>query len=370
MVSILAASAILGVPPGSSHAPALLHNVGLFQTTTSTRAAEKDEMGSPQGQDALADAERQITALFANFDCRNGVFIDAGTNIGVSIRKFFEPSRYPGAGLLDQFNSTFGHGAFRRDAFRSAEPAPVFTRSSCAGLCAIGFEPGPSHTERLDELTHKYQAAGAGVVVIRAALSDATTELHFEVSAEADASEDASEDRGASEAHPHTAGHAATVAKNTGAGSAERTVVAVPALDFSALVRHVHRQLAKAARVLTDPPPRIFVKMDVEGSEYNVLSRLMRMETLHHIDRIAIEWHHLKADDGSGECKFYDCPPKPVAALNSAIRQSILASYGLQAAQQAARQGFRLTAIVDLDDETYSDDGMPWPAPHSLACRN
>ena len=67
-----------------------------------------------------------------NLDGCYHVFVDAGSNIGVQIRKLYEPQKYPGAKFNSFFKEAFGeHVAGRKD------------------ICAIGFEPNPAHASTL-----------------------------------------------------------------------------------------------------------------------------------------------------------------------------------------------------------------------------
>ena len=61
------------------------------------------------------------------------VYLDVGTNIGVQIRKLFEPDLYPNATVHQLFNKYFGD----------------INERTAHGICAVGFEPNPSHTSLL-----------------------------------------------------------------------------------------------------------------------------------------------------------------------------------------------------------------------------
>jgi hypothetical protein len=74
------------------------------------------------------------------------VYFDVGSNIGVQVRKLFEPERYPNALILQHFNRNFG--------------SPDYRRSKDSGVCAFGFEANPSHAERLKKLEKCYQKMG------------------------------------------------------------------------------------------------------------------------------------------------------------------------------------------------------------------
>ena len=76
------------------------------------------------------------------------VYIDLGSNIGVQIRKLYESELYPEAKVRPIFNSNFGAIEERKD-----------TRFPLS-ICAVGFEPNPSHTEYLKEIETSYNSCG------------------------------------------------------------------------------------------------------------------------------------------------------------------------------------------------------------------
>ena len=67
-------------------------------------------------------------------DCTH-LYLDVGSNIGVQVRKLFEPNRYPNAPIHSLFKKTF---------------------SKAKKLCALGFEANPLHTKRLKEIQNCY----------------------------------------------------------------------------------------------------------------------------------------------------------------------------------------------------------------------
>ena len=73
-------------------------------------------------------------------DCLHFYF-DFGTNVGIQIRKLFEPELYPGSQILPIFDSYFGYALERRDP---------------GAVCAIGVEPNSAHEERLKNLESAY----------------------------------------------------------------------------------------------------------------------------------------------------------------------------------------------------------------------
>mmetsp|Transcript_6174 Transcript_6174/g.11407 ORF Transcript_6174/g.11407 Transcript_6174/m.11407 type:complete len:338 (-) Transcript_6174:13-1026(-) len=68
--------------------------------------------------------------------CRK-IYLDVGSNIGVQIRKLFEPEKYPRAPILPVFDRIFGSAT---------------ERANQTNVCALGLEPNPLHTKRLAEV--------------------------------------------------------------------------------------------------------------------------------------------------------------------------------------------------------------------------
>ena len=65
------------------------------------------------------------------------VYIDVGTNVGIQIRKLFEPEKYPDANVHKVFDTKFGSIKERLQ--------PTIDGGNM--VCAIGFEPGNSHLD-------------------------------------------------------------------------------------------------------------------------------------------------------------------------------------------------------------------------------
>ena len=92
------------------------------------------------------------------------VYVDVGSNIGIQIRKLFEPEAFRDAPVQATFSRYFGASAERRRS-----------------VCAVGFEPNPRHAPALDELERRYSALGWRVSIVRGAASDGDGEAHFHV---------------------------------------------------------------------------------------------------------------------------------------------------------------------------------------------
>ena len=228
---------------------------------------------------------RRVDELFERHAC-TGVYLDVGSNVGVQIRKLFEPHKYEGAGVLPLFSEIFG------DASR-------------CNVCAVGVEPNPRHRKRLDALERRLSAAGAAVVVLRAAAATASGVVYM----------------------TRPGGFAndidAHIESTQGSSS-----VAVDAIDLAALVHHVH------AKLRPEHAANFLMKMDVEGAEVSLLPHLIRSGSLCLPARI-----------------FFDAPERIVRGLTRRMRKA---------------DGACATRFVVLDDESYNIDTATWP--HRSVC--
>ena len=84
------------------------------------------------------------------------VYIDVGTNIGIQIRKLFEPEKFPGANVHPIFNSKFGNATERLQ----------LTQDGGSMVCAIGVEPNSHHTRSLKEVESIYTKCGWRVIIM------------------------------------------------------------------------------------------------------------------------------------------------------------------------------------------------------------
>ena len=76
------------------------------------------------------------------------LYLDVGSNIGVQIRKLFEPTKYPNANVHSIFTSYFGTPEERKNSFEGRV------------VCAVGFEPNSHHTQYLKQLESRYNKCG------------------------------------------------------------------------------------------------------------------------------------------------------------------------------------------------------------------
>ena len=84
-------------------------------------------------------------------------------------------------------------------------------------------------------------------------------------------------------------------------------------------------------------PPRVVMKMDIEGSEIDVLPDLIFTGSLQYINRLMIEWHlHRETQDGR--------------KLTQSMLQSALRFYTSNSKENKGSYDFQM---LNLDDETY-----------------
>jgi hypothetical protein len=74
------------------------------------------------------------------------IYLDVGSNVGIQVRKLFEPNLYPDASVLKVFDSYFG--PTNADGTRNET------------VCAIGFEPNPRHSPALKEIESAHRTCG------------------------------------------------------------------------------------------------------------------------------------------------------------------------------------------------------------------
>ena len=188
------------------------------------------------------------------------VYLDLGSNIGVMVRKLFEPERYPKSKAKELYDTTFNH--MKRTGSKS-------------GLCALGFEPNSKHQKRLREIETNYSRKGWRVHFFPFAISDRDETISFYT-------EDNSID------------------KDGGAGLYRRH----EKMQTKHIVQSI-RLSTFIATILKGKQIKL-AKMDLEGSEYKVLVDLLEHGLLcqNYIHTIFIEFH----DKFIHNLGIKDCP--------------------------------------------------------------
>lgn len=254
---------------------------------------------------SLTASKTSIAQWEDRADCVN-VFIDAGSNIGVHGRFFFEPSKYPKAKFKKIFRRVFG------DNF-----------STSSNSCVYAFEPNPRHAARQQEIAAAYNKNGWRYYFIPAAISD---------------------EDGFTQFYTNHRNNWSTRELEVGFGAVQRAsanadTVTVRTIDFHVwLQQHVftHSGLSK---------PRVLMKIDVEGAELRVLLHLLIKGTLCNFDKIIGEFHPVATQPLVGQ------PSHPNSNESTDLKKSlnkILLATGC-------------APFEIFDDESYIRDGMALP---------
>ena len=274
------------------------------------------------GQDMSQD-EVRITAFLLRYRCQH-VYLDVGSNVGIQIRKLFQPDLYANAKVRPQFDAVFGS-------------------SPRCGVCAIGFEPNPRHTDMLDVLERRLGAAGFGAMVLRAAVGASEGSLRLQFGVRRSMYNDA----GASVLGiGRYQGHASVVVRQ---------------VHLARIMQHVRRQLPRSANIL--------MKLDVEGSEWVILPDLMGTRAICAADRIFIEYHTSDFQRLEQERRN----DLLQAASYRAMRMSLQSTRAAleRAIKEHARRNFSggcSVQLVEMDDETHVLDMGSKPWPHRVLC--
>lgn len=231
----------------------------------------------------------------------NDIYLDLGTNLGVQIRKVYEPQRFPNASINPFFDRYF----LNRTA-----------------VCSFGFEPNPVHNPTLDRLEAFYARKGVKVQVLRVAVSTRDSPPGQGVPFYRNPG-DANREWGARLSPPPT--------EENGVPAGELAVT-VPELDFPSWFKR---------EIVSAEPQTIVMKMDIEGSDPRVLGALVATGLLCRIDFLYLEGKHLvegrtSVVDSTGYLRF----------LNEEIYK------------EGEKYGCR-PIVVDLDDESYGDGSVP-----------
>ncbi|XP_052791353.1 uncharacterized protein LOC128225429 [Mya arenaria] len=223
-------------------------------------------------------------------ECRY-VYLDLGSNKGVQIRKLFEPALYPGAKVLPYFDKIFGNVEQRRKY-----------------ACAFGFEANPRHFTRLKYIEDAYKRKGLRVTFYNNAVSNEQnrnvtiySETNFDLDWGAGILDVAIKDK------------------------ESMTRYEIPTVD---IVQFINKEIKPLN------PKAVFVKMDIEGSEYTVLPHMVKNKVLckNVLTSMVVEMHKWAKEQMKSELDL--------KTLRQTMKQQICAP----------------TEIVPVDDETYKDD--------------
>jgi hypothetical protein len=184
------------------------------------------------------------------------VYLDVGTNVGIQFRKLFTPDKYPDALIRDEFLRYFGPGK-RED------------------VCAFGWEPNPHHALDLLRLQDGYRALGRRITINTEAAAGLFNGLGVFKS-----DNDKKNFEWGSKVEPVKQGE-------------PPPSDAVVVVDIATWIEsNVLRRRTPNATSASGLKPAVVMKLDIEGSDENVLAKMFQVGALCHIDMIYIEkWH-------------------------------------------------------------------------------
>ena len=185
----------------------------------------------------LISAQPPLSAIA---DCKC-VFLDVGSNLGVHVRKLYDPNLYERSPYTAVFEDEFDDKCERKN------------------VCSVAFEPNPRHHFRQQLLARHNTKRGRRTWTFPNAVGPPTGWLSFGV--------------GKSEQHEDWA-------FGLDASGQRVDVFSISLSDF-------------VARFLK-PEQHIVMKMDIEGAEHTVLEDMMERHTLERIDTLTIEFHKAK----------------------------------------------------------------------------
>jgi len=243
------------------------------------------------------------------------IFLDVGCNIGVNVRKLYEPKKYLGAKLLPFFQRHFGEPAWRRS------PA------NHSGLCALGFEPNHDHKDRLAAIEKSYTANGWHVHFYPYAAWSSEGHMAFNKTA------------------IRAAGMGDLTKQGAHLSMRQSSSTAVSKHD---MVRTVN--LADFISTLPEKTVKLML-MDIEGAEYDTLAQLMMDKRLcrNSVWNLLVEAHDWGDITRWGNASSFTkgTHPRSMTAIRERINQmSDMKWCGSD----------DVTYVAKLDDETFAKD--------------
>jgi hypothetical protein len=192
----------------------------------------------------------------------NHVYLDMGTNVGVQIRKLYQPLSYTKSYVWPPiWNSFFGK-------------YDIITNNR-SDVCAFGFEPNPLHNKILNKTENFYQKHGFNVIIFR---ETAISTSYGNASFIRDFSSDPKNLEFGGTMFDYGQGNSSQIKQSS---------YDVFTLDIA---RFLGIEIAKRKGQTSNS--RTIAKMDIEGGEYTVLpTMLTQSDSLCSIAYIGIEWH-------------------------------------------------------------------------------
>ena len=268
------------------------------------------------------------------------VYLDVGSNIGVQIRKLFEPEKLANSKVHPIFDANFGNIQERRLA--------GFQKTRV--VCAVGIEPNSHHTKYLKRIEKGYNKCGWRVnLMTETAVSDHIGQTRFYT-------DEAYEhlEWGGGILPPSINTVSVDIAVKNKRKAKYNNVTLIKLNDF---LNDVVGKRMLPVEPSNSIPPRVIMKMDIEGSEVDVLPDFIFGGGLQHVNIIMIEWHQ--------RLEKLDIRKEAQKSLKSILNS--LSDYS-QIMRKNNKTGFNYDfKTIDIDDESYYDAKFKIPdcsSPH------
>ena len=262
-------------------------------------------------EDALVD---KIIAGFPAADECQDIYFDFGSNLGVQVRKWFEPYKYTDAKATWLYEDLFGVGFVHR------------RRTSCT----FGFEISPRHKPRLEHLQTCYKKSNWRAYFLDFAVGAVSGEKLTVYGNPKSRMEDWGANVMGSE----------LVSKN----SKRRETGTVDTINIANFIAKMSAKYK---------PKQIFMKMDIEGAEFTgTLDAMLKANVLcSDVIRSASIEFHANMFKQLDLHEYTDIYGKSVKSF-----QKVLSTH----AEKHCRDG-TATSFISLDDESYIHDGKALP---------
>ena len=254
------------------------------------------------------------------------VYLDVGSNIGIQVRKLFEPERYPKAKILSIYDEVFGNIDHRKKE----------NHKNGKRICAVGFEPNPQHTKYLKNVEESYNSCGYRVKFYT---DTAVSRYNGKATFYSDENFKRFEWGG---------GLLSPDFSKISKRPKNKTAISITTIKLSDFLRDTVAKRKLPITADQNDPPKVLMKMDIEGSEIDVIPDIIFNGGLQYLYRIMIEWHS-RIEKKDWRKKTYDSLKKVTDGLSK---------YSELMHNETGHFDFKL---MRLDDETYATITYPLP---------
>ena len=255
------------------------------------------------------------------------VYLDIGSNIGVQVRKLFEPEKYHGAKIHEIFDQEFGNIQIRRQFYSQRK------------ICAVGFEPNHRHTSILKKIEERYNSCGWKVFFMtETAVSNRNGTTTFYTDKDFKNFE-----WGGGILSPSIN----KISQNI--SSDDKSKYQVKIIRLSKFIKDVVGKRILPVKPTKLFPPKVVMKIDIEGSEMDVIPDILFTGGLEYINTLMVEWHaHLETQAERSPAHSH---------LKSSL--DAISKYAKVMINHGGPFDFK---VVELDDESYATSIFELPA--------